>query len=451
MFKLGQQISATIEELTDKGDGIGRLNGKPLYVEGALPGEQVEVLLTVVKPHFAQAKLLQVREPSAARRADFCVYTACGGCQLRVMDYAEQLRLKRQLLLEALQAKGLECAVADTLGMSDPFHYRNKAQYAVRPGEQAEPQLGFYAKYSHQLVEVKECRAQAPVTTEVVARVRTWMQEHKVTAYNELSQQGSVRHLMVRNGVNTGELMVVLVVAAEPSADDLAHLVQELSVIDGLTSIMLNSNSYQGNRVLGPDTRLLWGKEVIVDTLAGLQFAISAQSFYQINPQQTEALYQEALRLAAPKADEVAFDLYCGIGTISLFLARHARQVYGIEIVPEAVLDARINAQLNGLTNVEFVEGAAEQVVPDLYTRGVSADLVVVDPPRKGCDQALLETLIQMQPSRLVYVSCNPKSLARDLAWLTARGFHLEQATPVDMFPHTMHVEAVVLLTWQGE
>ena len=446
MLKLGQQLNATIDALTDKGDGIAHVNGRPLYVEGALPGEQVEIMLTVVKPNFAQGKLLRVVESAAARRADFCVYTACGGCQLRVMDYEAQLQLKRQLLLDTLHAQELHCPVADTLGMAEPFHYRNKAQYAVRPG----PQLGFYAKHSHQLVEVKECRAQAPVTTEVVARVRAWMQAYDISAYNELSQQGCIRHLMVRNGVNTNELMVVLVVAAEPSAQDLAPLVSDLGAIAGLASIMLNTNTYQGNRVLGPETRLLWGKDAIVDTLAGLQFAISAQSFYQINPKQTEALYQEALRLAAPQAQEVAFDLYCGIGTISLFLARHAHQVYGIEIVPEAVLDARGNAQLNGLTNVEFLEGSAEHLVPKLYAQGVCADLVVVDPPRKGCDQALLDTLIQMQPSRLVYVSCNPKSLARDLAWLTARGFKLEQATPVDMFPHTMHVEAVVLLTWQG-
>lgn len=446
MLKLGQQINATIEELTDKGDGIASVNGRPLYVEGALPGEQVEVMLTVVKPHFAQGKLLHLLESASSRRPDFCVYSACGGCQLRVMDYKAQLLLKRQLLLEALQAKGLNCAVADTLGMSEPFHYRNKAQYAVRPG----PQLGFYAKHSHQLVEVKECRVQASATTEVVARVRAWMQEQQVSAYNEVSQQGSVRHLMVRNGVNTNELMVVLVVAEEPSTQALAHLVSVLGAVEGLTSVMLNINTYNGNRVLGPETRLLWGKEAIVDSLAGLQFAISAQSFYQINPKQTQALYQEALRLAAPQVHEVAFDLYCGIGTISLFLARHAHKVYGIEIVPEAILDAKANAQLNDLSNVEFIEGSAELVVPRLYAQGMSADLVVVDPPRKGCDEALLSTLIAMQPSRLVYVSCNPKSLARDLAWLTARGFRLEQATPVDMFPHTMHVEAVVLLTWQG-
>lgn len=446
MLKIGQQVQVTVAALTDKGDGIASLNNRPLYIEGALPGEQAEVMLTQVKPTFTQGKLLQLLTPSVSRTPDFCAYQACGGCQLRVMDYGAQLQLKRQLLVTALQAQDISCPVAETLGMTTPFYYRNKAQYALRPG----PKIGFYAKHSHQLVEVKDCVVQAPVTADVVAHVRLWMQSHEVSAYNELTEQGCVRHLMIRNGVNTDELMVVLVVNEQPSNAALAQLIQALQDIPDLASVMLNTNSYQGNRVLGPETSLLWGKETITDSLAGLQFAISAQSFYQINPKQTQALYQEALRLAAPQAHEVAFDLYCGIGTISLFLARAAKQVYGIEIVPQAIIDAHKNAQLNGLTNIQFYEGAAEQVVPLLYAQGVRADVVVVDPPRKGCDESLLATLVQMQPSRLVYVSCNPKSLARDVAKLIKLGFKLEQATPVDMFPHTMHVEAVVLLTWQG-
>lgn len=443
MLKPGQLVNATVHSLTDKGDGIATVEGRPLYIEGALPGEQVEVNLSLVKPNFCQGTLVRVLQASAARRDDFCAYTRCGGCQLRVLNNEAQLELKRQLLLDALRAKGLVCPVADTLGMSQPFHYRNKAQYAVQAG----PAIGFYAKHSHQLVEVDECGVQAPETTEVVQRVRSWMRGCGVSAYNESSHKGCIRHIMVRNGVNSGELMVVLVTADEPSPQALAQLVSELESVKGLASLMLNINTAPGNRVLGDESRLLWGKELIVDSLAGLQFAISPLSFYQINPLQTEVLYQEAMRLAKPQPHEVAFDLYCGIGTISLFMARHARKVYGIEIVPEAVVDAKANARLNGITNVEFYQGSAEQLVPQLYEQGISADLVVVDPPRKGCDAALLATLAEMKPDRLVYVSCNPKSMARDLAWLTQQGFTLEQATPVDMFPHTMHVEAVALLT----
>ncbi len=443
MLKPGLLVTVSVHSLTEKGDGIATLEGRPLYIEGALPDEQVEVQLNLVKPNFCQGTLVRVLRPAAARREDFCPYTACGGCQLRVMNDEAQLDLKRRLLVDVLQAKGLDCPVADTLGMSEPFHYRNKAQYAVQPG----PYVGFYAKHSHQLVEVDECRVQAPVTTEVVQRVRAWMCRCAVPAYNEATHGGSIRHIMVRDGIHSGELMVVLVAAEAPSDEALAQLVSELEAVTGLASLILNINAAVGNRVLGPENRLLWGKELIVDSLDGLEFAISPLSFYQVNPRQTEVLYREAMRLANLQGHEVVFDLYCGIGTISLFMARHARQVIGIELVPEAVVDARANAELNVIANIEFYQGAAEQLVPQLYAEGVTADVVVVDPPRKGCDAALLATLAEMQPERLVYVSCNPKTLARDLAWLCEHGFKLEQATPVDMFPHTMHVETVALLT----
>ncbi|GHA04362.1 23S rRNA (uracil(1939)-C(5))-methyltransferase RlmD [Oceanisphaera arctica] len=443
MLKPGLLVTVSVHSLTEKGDGIATLEGRPLYIEGALPDEQVEIQLNLVKPNFCQGTLVRVLQPAAARREDFCPYTACGGCQLRVMSDEAQLDLKRRLLLDVLQARGLDCPVADTLGMSEPFHYRNKAQYAVQRG----PNVGFYAKHSHQLVEVDECRVQAPVTTEVVQRIRAWMRSCAVPAYNEATHEGCIRHIMVRNGIHSGELMVVLVAAEAPSDEALAQLVAELESVTGLASLILNINVAVGNRVLGPENRLLWGKELIVDSLDGLEFAISPLSFYQVNPRQTEVLYREAMRLANLQGNEVVFDLYCGIGTISLFMARHAKQVIGIELVPEAIADARANAELNAIANIEFHQGAAEQLVPQLYAEGVTADVVVVDPPRKGCDAALLATLAEMQPERLVYVSCNPKTLARDLAWLCEHGFKLEQATPVDMFPHTMHVETVALLT----
>jgi 23S rRNA (uracil1939-C5)-methyltransferase len=442
MLKPGQQVTVSVHSLTDKGDGIATLGGRPLYVEGVLPGEQAEVRLTLVKPNFCHGRLVRLVQAAACRREDFCPYTACGGCQVRVMDYQAQLELKRQLLLDALKAQGLDCPVAQTLGMDDPFHYRNKAQYAVQPG----PFIGFYAKHSHQLVEVEQCRVQAPETAEVVRRVRDWMRGTAQPAYNEATGEGVVRHIMVRNGVNSGELMVVLVVATAPADDALALLVAGFESLPGLASLVLNINGDGGNRVLGPDNRLLWGKEAIADSLDGLEFAISPLSFYQVNPRQTEVLYREALRQADLKGHETVFDLYCGIGTIAFFMARQAHRVIGVELVPEAIADARANAGRNGLANVEFHLGAAETVVPGLYRQGLRADAVVVDPPRKGCDRALLETLAEMKPERLVYVSCNPKSLARDLAWLSKHGFELAQATPVDMFPHTMHVETVAQL-----
>jgi 23S rRNA (uracil1939-C5)-methyltransferase len=443
MFKPGQQVTVSVHSLTDKGDGIATLDGRPLYVEGGLPGEDVEVRLTLAKPRFFQGRLLRVLRAAPCRRKDFCPHTACGGCQLRVMDYPAQLALKRSLVAEALQGQGLDCPVGQTLGMEDPFHYRNKAQYAVQPG----PFIGFYAKHSHQLVEVDECRVQAPATAEVAQRVRGWMRRQAVAAYNEQNRQGCVRHLVVRNGVYSEEVMVVLVVAEEPSTEALEQLVAELQGVAGLASIQLNLNPREGNRILGDETRVLWGEPCISDRLGGLTFAISPLSFFQVNPRQTEVLYREALRQAELKGDEVVFDLYCGIGTIGLFMAAHAARVHGVEVVPEAIADARANAERNGLTNAVFHQGSAEDLVPGLYEAGIRADVVVVDPPRKGCDQALLDTLAAMGPPRLVYVSCNPKTLARDLAWLCQHGYRLEQVTPVDMFPHTMHVETVARLT----
>ncbi|GAA3546141.1 23S rRNA (uracil(1939)-C(5))-methyltransferase RlmD [Zobellella aerophila] len=444
MVKPGQLVSVSVHSLTDKGDGIASLEGRPLYVEHALPGERVQVRLTKVKPNFCLGELVRVEQAATGRREDFCVYAACGGCQLRVLDYPAQRALKRQLLVDALAEQGLSCEVGETMAMDEPYHYRNKAQYAVQPG----PRIGFYAKHSHQLVEADHCRVQHPVTAEVVSRVRDWMQAWAVSAYDEAAHTGLIRHLMMRNGEHSGELMVVLVATDTP--EHLDKLVASLGQVSGLASLILNINPTRGNRILGQENRLLLGKPVIEDSLDGLRFAISPLSFYQINPRQTEVLYREAVRLAGLRGHEVVFDLYCGIGTIALFLARFAKEVHGIEIVPEAIADARANAALNGIDNTVFHVGAAEQKVPELYRSGIKAEVVVVDPPRKGCEPALLETLARMQPRRLVYVSCNPKSLARDLGWLLEAGFALEQATPVDMFPHTMHVETVALLTWQG-
>ena len=441
MFKTGQLLTLSVHSLTDKGDGIASYDGKPIYVAGALPGDEVEARVTLAKPRYAQAELRRVLTPAPGRCADFCPHTACGGCQLRVMDYATQLELKRGLLLSALEERGLDCPVGDILGMSEPFHYRNKAQFAVQPG----PTIGFYAKHSHQLVEVEQCRVQAPVTAEITALVRQWMREWAVPAFNEAHHSGCVRYLMVRDGVHSGEFMVVLVVAEEPAAPALAALVELLAQVPNMASVQLCLNEASGNRVLGQQVRTLWGESTISDTLGELQFDISALSFYQINPRQTEVLYREAVRLASLTGNETVFDLYSGIGTISLFLAPHAAHVHGIELVPEAVADAERNAGRNGTDNVTFHTGAAEQVVPALYEQGLAADVVVVDPPRKGCDEQLLNTLAHMRPARLVYVSCNPKSLARDAAWLNEHGFELVQATPVDMFPHTMHVETVAL------
>ncbi len=433
-----------ITALTDKGDGIGVAQGRKVFVSGALPGEQVSVRLHGIKPGYAQGELLAVQLASPDRVPNFCPHDECGGCQLGMLNYPAQLRLKRQLVVEALAAKGLEAEVAECLGMSEPYAYRNKALYAVRASADG-AELGFFRKLSHELVACDDCAIQPGLTAELVAEVRAWLREYQIAAYDEAAHSGVVRYLMLRDGRHSGEWMVVLVTLA----DELPHseaLLQRLARFPQVTSVIHNINPLRGNRILGFENRTLSGRDVIADTLEGLHFALSPLSFYQVNPQQTALLYREALRLAGLTGQETVFDIYCGIGTISLFLARQAARVIGVELVGEAIEDARVNAERNGLTNTEFHLGKAEEVVPALYAEGYRADVVVVDPPRKGCEQVVLDTIVQMAPRTLIYVSCDPGSLARDLAYLTSHGYRLQLVQPVDMFPHTLHVENVVQL-----
>lgn len=442
-------LDVTITALTDKGDGIGELDGRTIYVSGALPGERVQVRLHGIKPRYAQGELLAVREASPDRVANFCPHTECGGCQLGVLDYAAQLRLKRQLVVDALASKGVleggtAVEVADCLGMAEPYAYRNKSLYAVRPGPEG-AELGFFRKQSHQLVVCDDCAIQPDVTRELVGEVRAWLREFAIAAYDEQAHSGVVRYLMLRDGRTSGEWMLVVVTLG----DELPHgeaLLARLARFPQLTCVVQNINPERGNRILGFENRTLQGAPAIRDSLDGLGFELSPLSFYQINPEQTQVLYREALRLAELSGQETVFDIYCGIGTISLFLARQAATVVGVELVSEAIDDARANAARNGLTNTEFHVGKAEVVVPELYAQGYRADVVVVDPPRKGCERVVLDTIVQMAPRTLVYVSCDPNSLARDLAYLLARGYRLDAVQPVDMFPHTLHVETVVRL-----
>ena len=436
-----------ITTLTDKGDGIGVAKGRKIFVRGALPGEQVSVRLHGFKPSYAQGELLAVQTASPDRVPNFCPHTECGGCQLGILDYPAQLRLKRQLVVEALAAKGLQAEVAECLGMNTPYGYRNKALYAVRPSADV-AELGFFRQQSHELVVCDDCAIQPSLTAELVAEVRAWLREFNIAAYDEQAHSGVLRYLMLRDGRHSGEWMLVLVTLGEVLPHSEA-LLQRLARFPQLASVVHNINPLRGNRILGFENHTLAGRQVIADSLEGLRFELSPLSFYQINPQQTALLYREALRLAGLTGQETVFDIYCGIGTISLFLARQAARVIGVELVSEAIEDARANALRNELANTEFHVGKAEEVVPALYAQGYRADVVVVDPPRKGCDARVLETLVQMAPRTLVYVSCDPTSLARDLAYLTSHGYHLNAVQPVDMFPHTLHVENVVQLVRQ--
>ncbi|XOK62054.1 23S rRNA (uracil(1939)-C(5))-methyltransferase RlmD [Paenibacillus elgii] len=476
-----EEYIADIVGLGHDGEGVGRVNGFTLFIQGALPGEKVRAKVLKVKKQYGYAKLLEIIEASPDRIDAPCpIYKQCGGCQLQHLSYDAQLRWKRQLVIDNLERIGkLQVAggvaeiragaeaVADagvgaasgdamdagivvypTLGMSDPWRYRNKAQVPIglAAGEEGGLIGGFYAQGSHRIIDMEACLIQHENNDAVVAAVKRIAGELGIRPYNEETGKGLLRHVIARYGFNTGEIMVVLVTNGRdiPRRDELVGLIRE--AIPDVRSICQNVNRQQTNVIFGDETRVLWGSEVIYDTIGDIRFAISARSFYQVNPVQTEVLYRKALDYAGLSGKETVIDAYCGIGTISLFLAQKAREVYGVEIVPEAIEDAKRNALVNDIRNVRFEIGGAEVVIPEWKRRGIAPDVIVVDPPRKGCDAALLETILAMRPERVVYVSCNPSTLARDLRVLEDGGYRTVGVQPVDMFPHTVHVESVALL-----
>ncbi|WP_235550782.1 23S rRNA (uracil(1939)-C(5))-methyltransferase RlmD [Paenibacillus sp. Soil787] len=464
--QIGQQYEAEIIGISHDGEGVGRVNGFTLFVAGALPGERALVRVEHLKKQYGYAALVEVLEVSPDRVVPDCgIYEECGGCQLQHLSYEAQLRVKRQQVVDNLQRIGklqvvgeptighLDAGASDegiivhpTLGMTDPWRYRNKAQ--VPFGEEQGGLIGgFYAQGSHRIINMDECLIQHESNDEVVARVKEIGVRLGIRAYNEERNDGLLRHVVVKVGFRTGEIMVVLVTNGVEIPRVAEWVAGIRAALPGVKSICHNINVKQTNVIFGEETRVLWGSEVIYDYIGDVKFAISSRSFYQVNPVQTEVLYGKALEYAALTGGETVVDAYCGIGTISLFLAQRAGQVYGVEIVEEAIADARKNAELNGMTNVHFEAGPAEVVLPEWTRQGVRPDVIVVDPPRKGCDPALLATILELQPRRVVYVSCSASTLARDLRVLVDGGYNVVEAQPVDMFPHTTHIESVVLLT----
>ena len=463
------EVTLDIVGLTQDGEGVGRVDGFALFVQGALPGERVRAKVLKVKKQYGYAKMLELLEASPDRAEAPCpIYRQCGGCQLQHMEYRAQLEWKRQHVIDSLTRIGkLRVAgggsgagdggadggvvVHPTIGMIDPWRYRNKAQVPIGmaradtdDGAAGSLIGGFYARGSHRIIDMDACVIQHERNDEAVRVVKAIGTRLGMRAYDETTGRGLLRHVVVRTGFATGETMVCLVTNGTriPRADELVDGIRR--ALPDVRSIVQNVNTRNTNVIFGDETRVLWGSDVIYDELDGLRFAISARSFFQVNPAQTVALYRKAVEYAGLSGRETVIDAYCGIGTISLFLARRAGKVYGVESVPEAVEDARRNAALNGIDNASFEVGLAEEVIPRWREEGVAADVIVVDPPRKGCDAKLLDTIVRMRPKRVVYVSCNPATLARDLAVLEAGGFRAVEAQPVDMFPHTGHVECVI-------
>ncbi len=451
-----QLVEVRIEDFTRDGEGIGRADGYTLFVKDAVIGDRVLAKITKAKKSYAYARVEKVLEASPERVEPLCPEARrCGGCRFQEYDYAAQLRWKKRLVEETLGKIGglWDIPVRETIGMENPFRYRNKAQYPVGcvKGEMA---AGFYAGRTHSIIPVADCLLTPEIYSTILEETLSFFREYGISAYDEIGGEGLVRHLLIRSAFSTGEILVCPVLNGEtlPKADEYVRRMREIS---GVRAVCLNINRKKGNVILGDRTVSLFGEPYITDFLDGLEFRISPASFYQVNPVQTVKLYREALAAAALTGDEIVYDLYCGIGTISLFLARAARHVYGVEIVPAAIRDAKENAKRNGIGNVSFYEGAAEDIiVRGYFEEGVPcphADVVVLDPPRKGCDPALIDAVLQMGPERIVYVSCDPATLARDLRVFNdgahGRKYSAVFAQPVDMFGETAHVETVCLLS----
>ena len=439
-------IKIHFEDLTHEGNGVGKIDGYPLFVPHGLPGEDAIVKVIKVNKNFGFGKLIEVENKSPERVEPPCnVYYKCGGCQLQHMSYNLQLEMKRNQVKSVMKkvAHLEHVPVHPTMGMNDPWRYRNKVSIPV--GEKnGELITGFYQQRSHRIIEDMEtCVIQDEVNDRMIEAVRRIATKLGITAYNEKTDRGMLRHIMVRSGEVTKETMIVLVTRTSKLPNK-EQLIKELTeTYPNIKSIVHNINDRDTNVILGRKTKVIWGEEYIHDKIGDITFGISALSFYQVNPSQTKVLYDKALEYAQIGADDVVVDAYCGIGTISLFLAQQAKKVYGIEIVPEAIEDAKKNAKLNNIENAEFVVGQAEKVLPEWKAEGFTPDVIVVDPPRKGCEVEFLDAIIQMQPKRVVYVSCNPSTLARDLRVLEDGGYETKEIQPVDMFPQTNHVEVV--------
>jgi 23S rRNA (uracil1939-C5)-methyltransferase len=448
-LKKNDQVELRIEDIGSEGEGIGKFEGYTLFVKDTMMGDRALVQVTKTGKSYGYARLVKLIEPSQFRVEPRCPIAAkCGGCQLMHVDYQKQLEYKENKVRNCLTRIGgfADIVMEPISGMEEPYYYRNKSQYPVGRNKDGSVAIGFYAGRTHSIIDTKHCYVGARVNEEILAFLRSFIEEKQIEPYDEEGHKGLLRHILIRMGFSSGEIMVCLVINGTKIPYQ-GELVEGLRRISGMKSICLNVNKEKTNVILGNTIIPLWGEPYITDSIGEVKYQISPLSFYQVNPVQTKKLYEFALEYAQLSGDEIVWDLYCGIGTISLFLAQRAKQVYGVEIISQAIEDAKKNAQLNDIKNAEFFVGAAEEILPKKYKEeNIKADVIVVDPPRKGCDQSLLDTILAMAPKRVVYVSCDPATLARDLKYLCDKGYELTRVRAVDQFSHSTHVETVVLL-----
>ena len=449
-FRKNDIVTLEIVDCGTDGEGLGKADGFTVFVKDAVIGDTVTAKIMKAKKNYGYGRLMEILNASPYRVEPVCPSARqCGGCQLQAVSYEEQKVFKEKKLRGHLERIGgfTNLLMEPLIGMDEPYHYRNKAQFPVGRNKEGKIVTGFYAGRTHAIIENRDCALGIPENKDVLDRVIAHMEKYNIAPYDEATGKGLVRHIFVRYGFFTGELMVCLII----NGQDLPHqreLVEKLCEIPGMTSISLNINKKRSNVILGDKVKTIWGEDYITDKIGDISYEISPLSFFQVNPKQTWKLYSKALEYADLHGEETVWDLYCGIGTISLFLAQKAKFVRGVEIVPAAIEDAKRNAQINHIENVEFFVGKAEEVLPREYEKnGVYADVIVVDPPRKGCDEMLLKTILKMQPKRVVYVSCDSATLARDLRFLCDNGYELKKVCGVDQFPQTVHVETVVLLS----
>ena len=457
-------VTVEITDIGVSGEGIGHVDGYTLFIKDAVIGDVVEAKVMKAKKNYGYARLMKVITPSEYRVEPKCAFARrCGGCQIQEMSYDRQLVFKDQKIRGNLERIGgftkdqIDTVMQPVVGMEHPFGYRNKAQFPFGTDKEGNPITGFYAGRTHDIIANTDCALGVEQNKEILEIILQYMRENKIKSYDEKTGKGLIRHALIRYGFKTKEIMVCLVINGKklPKAE---RLIEKLIQIEGMTSITISPNTRRDNVIMGDSYEILWGQGYITDYIGNVKYQISPLSFYQVNPVQTEKLYGLALEYADLKGDETVWDLYCGIGTISLFLAQKAKQVYGVEIVPQAIDDAKENAKINAIDNAEFFVGKAEEVLPEYYAEyerehngeTAHADVIVVDPPRKGCDETLLETIVKMQPEKVVYVSCDSATLARDLKYLCANGYEIRMCRGVDQFPQSVHVETVVLLS-KGE
>ena len=459
-FRKNDLVTLEIEDCGIDGEGIGKADGFTVFVKDAVIGDTVTAKIIKAKKNYGYGRLMEVLKPSPYRVEPKCEFARqCGGCQLQALSYDQQLVFKTNKVKGHLERIGgfTDIPMEPIIGMDELFHYRNKAQFPVGRNKEGKIVTGFYAGRTHNIIENRDCALGVAENKEVLDRVIAHMEKYGIEPYNEATGKGLVRHVLIRYGYFTKEVMVCLILNGNKIPKE-EQLVKSLCEIPGMTSITINVNKKHSNVILGEEIRLIWGQEYITDRIGDISYQISPLSFFQVNPIQTEKLYGKALEYAGLTGNETVWDLYCGIGTISLFLAQKAKQVYGVEIVPQAIDDAKENAKINAIDNAEFFVGKAEEVLPEYYAEyerehngeTAHADVIVVDPPRKGCDETLLETIVKMQPEKVVYVSCDSATLARDLKYLCANGYEIKMCRGVDQFPQSVHVETVVLLS-KGE